>query len=74
MIDIKIPDLAGNRTQAAGMEGRDSTYHATATSDVPRLFEIRDAILYAIRRVQEDMYVRIFGVLGRVNISGHWRP
>ena len=28
--EIKIPDPAGNRTPAAGLEGRDSTYHATA--------------------------------------------
>ena len=30
-IGIKIPDPAGNRTRAAGLEGRDSTDHATAT-------------------------------------------
>ena len=29
--EIKIPDPAGNRTRAAGLEGRDSTDHATAT-------------------------------------------
>ena len=29
--EIKIPDPAGNRTRAAGLEGRDSTGHATAT-------------------------------------------
>ena len=29
--EIKIPDPAGNRTWAAGLEGRDSTDHATAT-------------------------------------------
>ena len=29
--DIKIPDPAGNGTRAAGLEGRDSTDHATAT-------------------------------------------
>ena len=29
-IEIKIPDPAGNRTWAAGLEGRDSTDHATA--------------------------------------------
>ena len=29
--EIEIPDPAGNRTQAAGLEGRDSTNHATAT-------------------------------------------
>ena len=28
--EIKIPDPAGNRTLAAGLEGRDSTDHATA--------------------------------------------
>ena len=33
-IGIKIPDPAGNRTQAAGLEGRDSTDHATATNVV----------------------------------------
>ena len=33
-IGIKIPDPAGNRTRAAGLEGRDSTDHATATSSV----------------------------------------
>ena len=27
--EIKIPDPAGNRTRAAGLEGRDSTDHAT---------------------------------------------
>ena len=30
-IGIKISDPAGNRTRAAGLEGRDSTDHATAT-------------------------------------------
>ena len=30
-IGLKIPDPAGNRTRAAGLEGRDSTDHATAT-------------------------------------------
>ena len=30
-IGIKIPDPAGNVTWAAGLEGRDSTDHATAT-------------------------------------------
>ena len=29
--EIKIPGSAGNRTRAAGLEGRDSTDHATAT-------------------------------------------
>ena len=29
--EIKIPDLAGNRTRAAGLEGMDSTDHGTAT-------------------------------------------
>ena len=29
--EIKIPDPARNRTQAAGLEGRDSTEHATTT-------------------------------------------
>ena len=33
-IEIKIPDPAGNRTRAAGLEGRDSTDHATATDGV----------------------------------------
>ena len=28
---IKIRDPAGNRTRTAGLEGRDSTDHATAT-------------------------------------------
>ena len=32
-IGIKIPHPAGNRTQAAGLEGRDSTDHATATDE-----------------------------------------
>ena len=31
--EIKIPDPAVNRTRAAGLEGRDSTDHATATDD-----------------------------------------
>ena len=30
---IKVPDPAGNRTQAAGLEGRYSTDHATATDE-----------------------------------------
>ena len=30
-IGIKIPDPAGNRTRSAGLEGRDSTDHTTAT-------------------------------------------
>ena len=30
-IEFEIPDLAGNLTRAAGLEGRDSTDHATAT-------------------------------------------
>ena len=30
-IEIKIPDPAGNRTWASGLEGRDSADHATAT-------------------------------------------
>ena len=29
--EIKIPDPAANRTRTAGLEGRDSTDHATAT-------------------------------------------
>ena len=29
--EIKMYDPAGNRTRAAGLEGRDSTDHATAT-------------------------------------------
>ena len=29
--EIKISDPAGNRTRAAGLEGMDSTDHATAT-------------------------------------------
>ena len=29
--EIKIPDSTENRTRAAGLEGRDSTDHATAT-------------------------------------------
>ena len=31
--EIKIPDPAGNRTQAAGLEDRDSTDHATAMDE-----------------------------------------
>ena len=30
-LGIKIPESAGNRTRVAGLEGRDSTDHATAT-------------------------------------------
>ena len=30
-IEIKIPDPAENRIRATEMEGKDSTYHATAT-------------------------------------------
>ena len=29
--EIKFPDPAGNRSRAAGLEGRDSTNHARAT-------------------------------------------
>ena len=32
--EIKISDPAGNRIRAAGLEGRDSTDHATATDYV----------------------------------------
>ena len=32
-IRIKIPDPAGNRTRAVGLEGRDSTDHAMATDN-----------------------------------------
>ena len=35
--DIKIPDPAGNRTRAAGLEGRDSTEHSTATDTSHKL-------------------------------------
>ena len=31
MIEINMPDPAGNRTRIAGFEGRDSTENATAT-------------------------------------------
>ena len=33
-IEIKIPDLAGNRTRVARLEGRDPTVHATVTYPV----------------------------------------
>ena len=33
-IGIKIPDPAGNRPRAAGLEGRDSTDYATATDSI----------------------------------------
>ena len=36
-IEMKIIDPAGSRTRAAGLEGRDSTEHATAT-DCVRIF------------------------------------
>ena len=32
-IGIKIPDPAGNRTRAIGLEVKDSTDHATATDN-----------------------------------------
>ena len=32
--ELKIPGTAGNRTRAAGLEGRDSTDHATATDSL----------------------------------------
>ena len=32
--EIKIPDHAGNGTRTAGLEGRDSTDHATATDSI----------------------------------------
>ena len=38
--EIKIPDPTGNRTRAAGLEGRDSTDHATATDFDNSIFEI----------------------------------
>ena len=31
-IEIKISEFTGNRTPAAGLEGRDSTKHTTATT------------------------------------------
>ena len=31
---IKIPDPAGNRTRATGLEGRDYTDHVTATDSI----------------------------------------
>ena len=34
---IKIPDPTGNRTRVAGLDGKDSTDHATATDPVPIL-------------------------------------
>ena len=40
-IGIKIPDPAGNRTRVAGLEGRDSTDHATATYTVRFLCFLR---------------------------------
>ena len=36
--EIKIPDPAENRTRTAGLEGRDSTDHATATDQL--IFQI----------------------------------
>ena len=35
--EIKIPDPAGNRTRAAGLEGRDSTDHVTVMDRLPSL-------------------------------------
>ena len=32
--EIKIPDPDGNRTRTTGLEGRDSTDHATATDTI----------------------------------------
>ena len=35
--EIKIPDPAGNRTWVAGLEGRGTTDHATATDFIPEI-------------------------------------
>ena len=35
-IEIKISDPDGNRTRSTGLEGRDSTDHATATDHRPK--------------------------------------
>ena len=32
-IEVKIPNPTGNRTRAAGLEGRDSTDHAMGTDN-----------------------------------------
>ena len=37
-IGIKISEHAGNRTLAAGLEGRDSTDHATATDEYINIY------------------------------------
>ena len=50
-IGIKIPDPAGNRTRAAGLEGRDSTDHATATNNFFSLLFVY--LIYKIR-ISED--------------------
>ena len=39
--EIKIPDPAGNRTRAAGLEGRDSTDHAMATDLICTFTDIK---------------------------------
>ena len=44
-IEIKIPDPAGNRTRAAGLEGRDSSDHATAT-DKQKNYNIKYSIFF----------------------------
>ena len=44
-IGIKIPDPAGNRTRAAGLEGRDSTDHAMATDIKPKSTTTKSADL-----------------------------
>ena len=45
--EIKIPDPAGNRTRAAGLEGRESTDHATATdSNVECLYKMHNFLYF----------------------------
>ena len=46
--EIKSPDPAGNRTRAAGLEGRDSTDHATTTDVVFSQDKIRIARIIII--------------------------
>ena len=45
--EIKIPDPAGNQTRAAGMEGRDSTEHATATDIIWNIITPKNQFLTA---------------------------
>ena len=84
-IGIKIPDPAGNRTRAAGLEGRDSTDHATATDilmSISFIFYIWDfhswstAIYfrYILYRYFKIKFLRRTTVICKENFSMYFPP